>query len=55
MKTFDDVIYAELGDSVTLRKIKEELKKWTPYEDAGAIPHSFPIDDEITLTSAILA
>ena len=48
MKTFDDVIYAKLGDLITLRGAKEELMKWTPYEDAEETPHSFPVDDEIT-------
>jgi len=45
MKTFDDVIYAKLGDSITLREVKKGLKKWTPYEDAEETPHSFPVDD----------
>lgn len=47
-KTFDDVIYAKLGDLMTSREIKEEVLKWTPYKDAEETPCSFPEDYEIT-------
>ena len=44
---FDNLIYAEMGDSLTTREIKKDNMDYTPYENNEETSHLFPEDKEI--------